>query len=168
MTGSRADGSGPRVAAALWAISPELVTALDDRLGLPVDSYVNGAQTWLTDDGPHGETLEWRLHPVAGYQVPHGLTHNDVWEAAVDAARGHAGPGGPRLLAVGDLWDGLECYAAYGDDLEPAVLAARAAERLGRAPDAAGLVDHDAVADRWERTRGAVSIVELLGAQLRS
>ncbi len=34
------------------------------------------------------------------------------------------------------------------------------------APDASGLVDHQAVGDEWERTEGSVSIVELLRRQL--
>jgi hypothetical protein len=151
-----------RVPAALWRVDPELVTALDERLGLPVDSYVNGSQTWLTDDGPRGETLEWRLHPVAGYRLPDGLTHNDVWEAAVDGARGRAD------LDVTSLWDGLECFPGFGDEIEPAVLAARAGEVLGRAPDAVGMVDHEPIAQQWERSRGRLSIVELLEAQLRT
>ena len=50
------DGYGlrrmPRVATTVWTISPELVLALDEQLGLPVDSYVNGSQTWLVEDGP--------------------------------------------------------------------------------------------------------------------
>ena len=49
------DGYGlrrmPRVATTVWTISPELVLALDEQLGLPVDSYVNGSQTWLVEDG---------------------------------------------------------------------------------------------------------------------
>lgn len=156
-----------RVAAALWRIDTRLVAALDDRLGLPVDSYVNGSQTWLTDDGPHGETLEWRLHPVSGYRVPAGLTHNDVWDAAVDAVRAgvDVATAGP---AVDGLWDGLECFPAYGDEIEPAVLTARVTERLGLAPDASGLVDHETIAQRWEQSRREVSIVALLDAQLRA
>jgi hypothetical protein len=64
------------------------------------------------------------------------------------------------------VWDGLECFAAYGDDIEPATLAAAATEELGLAPDAAGLVDHDVIGDEWERTRGGVSTVALLLEQL--
>jgi hypothetical protein len=64
------------------------------------------------------------------------------------------------------VWDGLECVPAYGDDIEPATLSAAAAAELGVGPDAAGLVDHDVIGDRWERTGGAVSIVDLLLEQL--
>ena len=43
----------------VWRCTPALVVALADRLGDPVDSYVNGSQVWLRDDGPGGITLEW-------------------------------------------------------------------------------------------------------------
>ena len=71
-----------RVATSVWTIGPELVLALDEHLGPPVDSYVNGSQTWLTEGAI---TLEWRLHPVSGYDVPGGLSHYDVWETVVGA-----------------------------------------------------------------------------------
>jgi hypothetical protein len=58
------------------------------------------------------------------------------------------------------------CYAAYGEGLEPNELALVAGGRLGLPPDGAGLVDHDAIGDAWERSRGAVSIVALLREQL--
>lgn len=160
-----------RTPTALWLIDAELVTALDGALGVPVDSYVNGSQTWLTADGPSGTELEWRLHPVSGYRAPDELSHYDVWETVVGAlaqgADANALPLGSETRALTTLWDGLECYAAFGDEIEPATLAAAAAEIIGRAPDAAGLVDHDAIGDAWEATMGQVSIVALLLAQLR-
>jgi hypothetical protein len=156
------------IATALWQTTPELVLALDRRLGAPVDSYVNGSQTWFTGED---EILEWRLHPVASYEAPPGLSHYDLWERVVDEL--HAGRpadalplGGARTLT--SLWDGLECFPAYGDDLEPATLSRRAADALGLAPDLCGLVDHDSVGDAWERSNGTVSIVELLTHQLSS
>ncbi|HEX4492084.1 MAG TPA: hypothetical protein VH914_12830 [Acidimicrobiia bacterium] len=162
---------GTRTPTALWLIDVGLVAALDGGLGIPVDSYVNGSQTWLSADGPNGVELEWRLHPVSAYRVPDGLTHYDVWDAVVDAVAAGADAGalplGSETRALTTLWDGLECYAAYGDEMEPATLAAAAAEVLGRAPDAAGLVDHEAIGDAWEKTMGQVSIVELLLAQLK-
>jgi hypothetical protein len=163
----------PRVATAVWTISPELILALEDQLGPPVDSYLNGSQTWLVGDEEGGDTvLEFRLHPVAGYRTPKGASHYDVWEAVV--AQLSLG-GDPHALRIGEevrplsgLWDGLECFAAYGDDIEPARLAALAAAALGRPPDRHGLVDHDAIGDAWERADGKVSIVALLLEQLSS
>jgi hypothetical protein len=137
------------------------VLALAEQLGEPVDRYVNGSQTWFTET-PGGVALEWRLHPVAGYVIPRGVTHNDVWDAVVESLIGDV------RLSPEFVWDGLECFAAYGDDIEPATLAAAASEELGHAPDAAGLVDHEAIGDEWERTRGAVSIIALLLAQLEA
>ncbi len=160
----------PLVATAVWTIAPELVLALDAQLGPPVDSYLNGSQTWLADDGPM--TLEWRLHPVAGYRPPAGISTYDLWESVV--AQLSAGTD-PHALHLGDevrplsgMWDGLECFAAYGDDVEPAQLVAAATEQLDRPPDRFGLVDHDAIGDAWERANGAVSIVALLVEQLTS
>jgi hypothetical protein len=154
-----------RTAACVWRIAPELVAALDERLGPPLDSYVNGTQTWLTDDGPGDITLEWRLHPVAGYRPPAGLSHYDVWEAVTGAlaagARADALPLGRERRPLVSLWEGLECFPAY-DDLEPVPLSRAATEALGLSPAKAGLVDHDRIGAAWERERGAVSLVGLL------
>jgi len=136
------------------------VLALAERLGEPVDRYVNGSQTWFTETAG-GVALEWRLHPVAAYATPKGLSHTDVWDAVVESQIS-----GDARLAPEAVWDGLECFPAYGDDIEPARLAAAATDELSLAPDAAGLVDHATIGDEWERTRGAVSVVVLLLAQL--
>ena len=42
----------PRTATCVWRADAALVLALDEHLGPPVDSYLNGSQTWITDDGP--------------------------------------------------------------------------------------------------------------------
>jgi hypothetical protein len=146
----------------VWRASPELLLAIDDRFGEPVDTYVNGSQVWLRDDGPGGVALEWRLHPVAGYRRPAGLATEEVLDVVT------------RALAAGDdlpvpldqLWDGLEAFAAYDDEVEPATLAAACTQALGRAPDAAGLVDHDVIADQWEQSGGGTSVVAALLEQL--
>ena len=163
---------GSRTATALWLVDAELVSALDARLGPPIDSYLNGSQTWLTPDGPGGVELEWRLHPVARYRTPGGLSHYDVWESVVGALAQDVDPDalplGSERVALTNLWDGLECFAAYGDEIEPATLAAAATEALGITPDASGLVDHEAIADAWEKARGSVSIVAALFGQLNT
>jgi hypothetical protein len=155
-----------RIATAVWTTSPELVRALDAHLGPPVDSYVNGSQTWFTGE----PVLEWRLHPVAGFAMPAGVSTYDLWDAVVGAL---AAGGDPAALAVGSdtvaldaVWDGLECFPAYDDELEPVAVVARAAEQIPIQPGLHGLVDHDAVGDAWERSNGGVSIVELLTKQL--
>jgi hypothetical protein len=150
------------VPACIWRATPDLVVALDDRFGEPVDAYVNGSQVWLRDDGPGGVALEWRLHPVSAYTRPPGTTTYDVFATvALACARGEDPP-----APVEALWDGLEVFAAYEDELEPATLAAAATEALGIAPDGAGLVDHERVGDDWERSNGAISIVGALLDQL--
>jgi hypothetical protein len=159
-------------ATCVWRVDAALVLALDEVLGPPIDSYVNGSQTWLADNGPAEVTLEWRLHPVAGYRGPSELSHYDLWETVVGALARGADPDGIPLgtehRALGSLWEGLECFAAYGDDVEPAPLARAAGDAIGRPPSAAGLVDHDRIGTDWERAHGAISIVDMLLAELRS
>ena len=177
------------VPTAVWRISPELVLALDEHLGPPVDSYVNGSQTWLVGDEPNDKPndapndapndtgdpamiLEFRLHPVSGYRPPAGCSHYDLWETVV--AQLSLGAGAPELRLGNEarpldgLWDGLEAFPAYGDEIEPARLAAVVTAALAIAPDQAGLVDHEAIGDAWERANGKVSIVGLLIDQLTS
>jgi hypothetical protein len=172
------------VPTAVWRISPELVLALDEHLGPPVDSYVNGSQTWLVGDEPNDAPndvnntgdpamiLEFRLHPVSGYRPPAGCSHYDLWETVVTQLS--LGAGAPELRLgnearpLNGLWDGLEAFPAYGDEIEPARLAAVVTAALAIAPDQSGLVDHEAIGDAWERANGKVSIVGLLIDQLTS
>lgn len=157
------------VATTVWRIRPGLVVTLDEQLGPPVDSYVNGSQTWFTET-ERGAVLEWRLHPRAGYRLPKGLSHYDIWDTVVgqlaDGADSQGLTLGAETRPLEGLWDGLECFAAHGEDLEPATLSAAATAALGVAPDAAGIVDHDRIGDAWEQARGTVSIVGLLFEQL--
>jgi hypothetical protein len=146
----------------VWRISPELVVALDDRFGEPVDAYVNGSQVWIRDDGPGGIAVEWRLHPVAGFRRPPGL---GTYELFPTIALALAGDGMPAAEPE-SLWDGLEAFPAYGDETEPALLRQAALASLGLQPDAAGLADHRSIGDEWERTGGQVSVVKALLAQL--
>lgn len=152
------------IAAAVWRATPDLIVRLDERFGEPLDAYVNGSQVWLRDDGPAGMPFEWRLHPVAGYARPPGTGTYEIFpETALALAQGRTPP-----APLSELWDGLEVFAAYGDEIEPQPLVSAAAAVLGMEPDAAGLVDHELVGDEWERTAGAVSIVDALLGQLRS
>ena len=162
-----ASDSNKTVAVALtptcvWRVSTPLILALDERFGEPVDAYVNGSQVWLRDDGPNELTIEYRLHPVSGFRRPKDVGTYELFPGvALALATGGTPPARPE-----SLWDGLEAFAAYGDEVEPAVLSGAATAALGLAPDAAGLVDHAAIGDEWERTGGKVSIVERLLAQL--
>ncbi|HEX2063589.1 MAG TPA: hypothetical protein VHE80_04120 [Acidimicrobiales bacterium] len=146
----------------VWRTSAELVVALDERFGEPVDAYVNGSQVWLREDGPGGIPLEWRLHPVAGFRCPPGTTTYDLFPTVALAVARGAPPAAPPE----SLWDGLEAFPAFGDEAEPALLRIAAADSLGIPPHAAGLVDHDAIGDAWERSKGGVSVVDALLAQL--
>lgn len=146
----------------VWRISPELVLALDERFGEPVDAYVNGSQVWIRDDGPMGIALEWRLHPVAGFRRPAGRGTYDLFPTVALAL---AGKGSPPI-APESLWDGLEAFPAYGEETEPPLLQRAAGHALGIAPDAAGLADHRSIGDEWERTGGQVSVIGDLLRQL--
>jgi hypothetical protein len=156
----------------VWPVDARLLLALEERLGPPVDSYVNGTQSWLTDDGPGGATLEWRLHPVASYRIPRGLSHYDLWDLTVAAYSQDPDLDtielGTENRQLDTLWDGLECFAAYDDDIEPAVLAHAATAALQRAPDATGLVDHDRIGAAWEHSGGSLSIAGMLRDELRA
>jgi hypothetical protein len=151
-----------RSATCVWRATPALIVALDERFGEPTDAYVNGSQTWLRDDGPGGVTLEWRLHPVAAYQRPDGLDTYEVFSAVALAL----GTGGEPPVPLESMWDGLEAFPAYDDEIEPAPLAQAVEEALGVEPDATGLVDHAAIGDQWERSRGQVSIIAALLTEL--
>jgi hypothetical protein len=146
----------------VWRATETLVLALDDRFGEPVDAYVNGSQVWLREDGPDDAVLEWRLHPVAGFRRPAGIAVEELLQHVIDACRAGAEP----PAAVEALWDGLEAFPAYGDEMEPAPLAAACTAALGIAPDAFGVVDHDRIGDDWERSHGAISIIDALFSQL--
>jgi hypothetical protein len=146
----------------VWRVSDALVVALDDRFGEPVDAYVNGSQVWLRDDGPGGAALEWRLHPVAGFTAPSGCPTQELLASVVYALRNDDTPPAP----VERLWDGLEAFPAYGDEVEPAPLASACTRALGIAPDAFGVVNHDRIGDAWEKAAGTTSVIDALFAQL--
>lgn len=161
-----------RVPTTVWRARPEIILALAEVLGEPVDSYVNGSQTWLEDHGPNDVTLEWRLHPVGSYVGPSGLSPYELWESVVAAldvgADGTALNLGQETRSLSSIWEGLECFPAHGDELEPGELRGRVSGILGIEPDAAGLVDHQAISTAWEQARGKSSIVTLLFEQLSS
>lgn len=152
------------VSTCLWRTTPGLIVALDERFGDPVDAYVNGSQVWLRDDGPDAVTLEWRLHPVADYRCPKPLNTYDVFAATALALAQGIEPVQPPE----NLWDGLEAFVAFDEQVEPLVLARCTTDALGIAPDSFGLVDHKTIADLWESRDGTVSIVNALIAQLNS
>jgi hypothetical protein len=150
------------VPSCVWRATPELIIALDDRFGEPVDAYVNGSQVWIRDDGPGGVALEWRLHPIAGFARPREVDTYEVFSVTALALANGDAPPAPLV----QLWDGLEAFPTDGDELEPAPLAAAVTSALGIAPDASGLVDHDRIGNDWELSRGQVSIIDALLAQL--
>ena len=146
----------------VWRTTNTLIAALDARFGDPIDAYVNGSQTWLREDGPGEVVIEWRLHPVGGFVRPKGLGTYDVFPRIAHAVVAGADPPVPPE----SLWDGLEAFPAYGDEMEPATLLTVCVGALGLPPDAYGLVDHGPISDEWERTGRRSSIVARLLEQL--
>lgn len=144
----------------MWRVTPELLLRLDETFGEPTDTYVNGSQVWLRDIDD--ATIEWRLHPVPRFRRPGGVTTDELFESIVFALR----EGDEPIAAPSDLWEGLEAFVAYDDEIEPAPLAAQTGGVLGIAPDAYGVVDHVTIGDAWERSAGDYSIVAALFAQL--
>ena len=153
-----------RTPSCVWRVSRELLVALDEHFSSPTDAYVNGSQVWLREDGPNNETLEWRLHPVASYTRPNAMATDDVFDLVVFALA----TGAEITTAFETLWEGLEAFPGFGDDIEPARLAAACTAALGVAPDAFGLVDHDRIGDQWESAGGKRSIVADLLDQLQA
>ena len=139
-----------REATAFWYVSPELIHSIDEHLGAPIDGYVNGSQVWL-DDG-----IEYRLHPVAGFRTPDGISHHDLWDEVTAAG---------TTIAPASLWDAFEAIPVeLGAD--PARVAEHAGAVVGMKPDRFGLVDREVINEEWDRTGGAVSIGARLLEQL--
>jgi hypothetical protein len=154
----------PLVATALWTISSELIVALDELLGEPIDSYVNGSQVWLRPDGPDDVTIEYRLHPIGGYVKPKGMPTDEVFaQVALSLATPEETPVDFRAL-----WEGLEAFVAFDDEgpLTPDQLSSVGERVLGIAATAIGMVDHEGIADRWQTSDRKTSIVSELLDQL--
>ncbi len=157
----------PLETVAVWRCSPALIVALDTQLGEPSDTYVNGSQVWLRDDGPRDITLELRLHPVGGYQRPAATSTTNVFRRiATEVAAPEVDPA-TAIASPESLWGGLEVFSAYEELLSADELRDWCVRLIGIEPDAVGSVDHDPIGDEWERTAGASDIFSALMAQLR-
>lgn len=136
--------------------------ALDARLGAPVDTYADGSQSWMRDDGPGGLPLEWRMHPTPGFAPGQGTRHQELFTTVAAAlGRGDEPPAAPTAV-----WEGLQVSPTYGDTVDAQTLTEAVTTTLGIAPLAAGLIDQDAIGAEWERSRGRASIIGALLAQL--
>ena len=163
---------GPDIPTCAYRVDAALVELLDARLGPPLDSYVRGWQVWLDEHGPGGATLEWRLHPPARFRMPRGVNPHDLFEVALQGLAGcddpdhDAFPVGEEHRRLDEIWEVLEVWPTFGDDLEPEVVAAIAARVLGRAPDVAGRADHARLGDRFKGRKGDFSVGQALLASL--
>jgi hypothetical protein len=152
-----------------YQVDAGLIELLDTRLGPPLDAYVMGWQVWLEEHGPRGITLEWRLHPPAGFRMPRKVNHNDLFDvvlqgiAAVDDPATQAFPAGAEERTLAQVWEALEVFPAFDDPATPAELVDAATTALGgRRPDTAGEVDHARLGDLWKGSRGGFSVGQAL------
>ena len=151
-----------------YRVDAELVERLDARLGPPLDSYVRGWQVWLEPHGPSGETLEWRLHPPAGFSMPRGVNPHDLFEVVLAGIADSPDPSaepldlGEEARPLGAVWEVLEVFPTFGDDIGPAALIEAAERALGRRPDRAGHADHGRLGDLFKGQRGNFSVGQAL------
>lgn len=158
-----------------YHVDAALIEQLDRQLGPPLDSYVRGWQVWLEQHGPDGATLEWRLHPPARFRMPRGVDPHDLFGEVLQGLSGLAEPDtetmplGEEARPLSGVWEALEVFPTYGDEMEPDALVRAAAEALdGRPPDVAGRVDHGRMGDQWKGRRGDYSVGAVLFANLEA
>lgn len=157
--------TGDAVPTCVWRVAPALIERLETRLGPPLDSYVRGWQVWLEPNGPGGVTLEWRLHPPAGFAMPRGVDPHDLFDVVSQGLAEAADPGADAL-ALGEeprplhgVWEVLEAFPAFDDDVAVAALIRCVTDALGGwAPDVAGHADHARLGDLWKGARGDFSV----------
>ncbi|MDX1619731.1 MAG: hypothetical protein R3320_01985 [Nitriliruptorales bacterium] len=137
----------------IFDVDADLLSALEAALGPPLDSYLMGWQVWLHEIDEQDVELEFRLHPPAGFEQPDGMSHHDLWdEVIVQVADGVADLElGSEHRTVGSLWQVLEVFPAFGEDVEPEQLRRWVEELLGREALGAGEVDHERLGGRWKR-----------------
>lgn len=107
--------------------------------------------------------LEYRLHPPPGFTQPDGLSHHDLWdetvgqladavaradEAAVD---GLVLELGTERRDVASLWELLEVFPAFGEEVTPDQVRQWAEAALDRPALAAGYVEHDRLGGAFKR-----------------
>ncbi len=152
-----------------YRVDAGLIELLDARLGPPLDSYVRGWQVWLEPHGPDGATLEWRLHPPAGFRMPRGVNPHDLFEvvlqglSAAERPDSDAFAAGREQRSLLEIWEVLEVFPTFGDDVGgPQALAEVATGVLGRHPDVAGMADHAGLGDLYKAKAGDFSVGEAL------
>lgn len=132
-----------------------LLGLLSTRLADPVDSYWNGSHTWFS--ALDNTELEWRLHPVKDFTMPEASRPEELFELALE---GEVDPE--------HYWEGLEIYSFDETSATPQDLAEYVSAILERRPDAQGYVDHESIAQEYERNNGNVSIIQLLMSQMNA
>ncbi|MEX0659871.1 MAG: hypothetical protein WD080_12125 [Egibacteraceae bacterium] len=152
-----------------YPVDAALLELLDAHLGPPLDSYVRGWQVWLEPNGPGEQTLEWRLHPPAGFVMPRGVNPHDLFDVVLQgiAEPGDDFPAGQERRRLDQVWEALEVFPAFPEPTlptitPPSLVEAATAALGGRRPDVAGHVDHARLGDRWKGRRGDLSVGRVL------
>ena len=152
------------VAAAVWRARPEVIVALDDRFGEPVDAYVNGSQVWLREDGPAGWSSSGGCtrSPVTSGR-PRTGTYEVFSATALALATGADAAGSPRPAVgrPGGVRRLRRRHRAAATAWRPR------SPPSGSSPTPPGWSTTSRSRTQWERIGRAVSIVADLLAQLR-
>jgi len=146
----------PTSPVAVFDVDTALLEALEQAFGPPIDSYLRGWQVWIEPVDPDADDaveLEYRLHPPAGFTMPAGLNHHDLWDQVITKVAD-----GATLFALGsetrdlaDVWVLLEVFPAFADVMSSADVRATAEQALGRTARADGDVDHERLGGRFKR-----------------
>lgn len=147
----------PRTPIAIFDVDRVLLERLEAAFGPPIDSYLMGWQVWLVEvdapDAPDELELEYRLHPPAGFSLPDGVSHHDLWDEVIAQAADGASDYrlGEETRELSSLWVLLEVYPAFGEDVSSAQVRGWAEAALGVAAVADGEVDHERLGGRFKR-----------------
>lgn len=133
---------------------PELLKRLHEAFSDPVDSYWNGSNTWFSEWGDID--LEWRLHPVAAFQMPEASRPEELFELALEGQ-----------VDIEHYWEGLEVFVINEQQTTPDQLAAHVKETLDIEADAFGYVNHDEIGNSYEQNAGNVSVLDELIKQMK-
>jgi hypothetical protein len=146
----------PTSPVAVFDVDAGLLEALETAFGPPIDSYLRGWQVWIEPMDPDADDaveLEYRLHPPAGFGMPNGLNHHDLWDEVITQVADGAPTFalGAEQCDLPDIWVLLEVFPAFGDEMTSAEVAAAAEAALGRPARAHGDVDHERLGGRFKR-----------------
>ena len=136
---------------------PNICKILHGTFGEPVDSYWNGSHTWFEEpDLLHNTRIEWRLHPVSGFDMPKASRPEELFEMIIEGS-----------MDVEHYIEGLEVFPVDENEITIEEFKKYVFERINIEADFSGFIDHESIANEYEKSNGDVSITSLIAAQLR-